>query len=202
MSVCVDARLFRLNLTTECNVNCGCSLDVFDPVCGNDGFQYFSSCHAGCTQFINLNADPSDVPGRLVSSIVHIFISIVLHKVGLQETKEAFQSLSVSVSEESIYVSDEALSVCFCFRRILFCFIEESVSVYDESVFVLQVRAVECRCISDTESRDGDDEGGRVVFAGFCGVYCASLIPYVLILVVIAFSINMYNVPCTTIILR
>lgn len=138
MSVCVDARLFRLNLTTDCNVNCGCSLDVFDPVCGNDGFQYFSSCHAGCTQFINLNADPSDVPGRLVSSIVHIFISIVLHKVGLQETKEAFQSLSVSVSEESIYVSDEALSVSV---------FDGSYSVLSRNLFLFTTNLfLSCRC--------------------------------------------------------
>lgn len=31
----------------ECNANCGCSLDKYQPVCNGD-ILYFSPCYAGC----------------------------------------------------------------------------------------------------------------------------------------------------------
>ncbi|EDV28794.1 uncharacterized protein TRIADDRAFT_19404 [Trichoplax adhaerens] len=36
------------NITSECNINCGCLRDKFDPICGINGIAYFSPCHAGC----------------------------------------------------------------------------------------------------------------------------------------------------------
>ncbi|XP_075705005.1 solute carrier organic anion transporter family member 1A2-like isoform X1 [Rhinoderma darwinii] len=37
------------NLTSGCNVNCGCTTDVWDPVCGDNGVGYMSACLAGCS---------------------------------------------------------------------------------------------------------------------------------------------------------
>ncbi|XP_069819809.1 solute carrier organic anion transporter family member 1A2-like [Dendropsophus ebraccatus] len=37
------------NLSWGCNVECGCSGDVWDPVCGEDGVGYLSACLAGCS---------------------------------------------------------------------------------------------------------------------------------------------------------
>ncbi|XP_044137462.1 solute carrier organic anion transporter family member 1A2-like [Bufo gargarizans] len=37
------------NLTSGCNVNCGCTSDVWDPVCGDNGVGYLSACLAGCS---------------------------------------------------------------------------------------------------------------------------------------------------------
>ncbi|KAM5192159.1 solute carrier organic anion transporter family member 4C1 [Mantella aurantiaca] len=36
-------------LMSPCNNNCSCARSFFDPVCGVDGVQYFSSCYAGCS---------------------------------------------------------------------------------------------------------------------------------------------------------
>lgn len=45
-------------LTAECNANCSCPQDQFNPVCGADGLMYHSPCHAGCTS-INITQGSS-----------------------------------------------------------------------------------------------------------------------------------------------
>ena len=36
------------SLDTDCNNKCVCTRATYDPICGVDGVQYFSPCHAGC----------------------------------------------------------------------------------------------------------------------------------------------------------
>lgn len=36
-------------LDNECNTNCGCDTQKFEPVCGTDSVLYFTPCHAGCS---------------------------------------------------------------------------------------------------------------------------------------------------------
>lgn len=44
--------LFRINLTSSCNVGCQCNHNNMEPVCGVNGLVYLSPCHAGCTRVV------------------------------------------------------------------------------------------------------------------------------------------------------
>ena len=37
-----------------CNEKCYCTTKSYEPICGHDGVEYFSPCHAGCDNMTEL----------------------------------------------------------------------------------------------------------------------------------------------------
>ncbi|XP_046326405.2 solute carrier organic anion transporter family member 2A1-like [Haliotis rufescens] len=42
---------FTMTPSSGCNSDCGCTNTIYFPMCGADGVNYFSPCHAGCSDF-------------------------------------------------------------------------------------------------------------------------------------------------------
>lgn len=53
-------KILEANLTSSCNMDCECSPNDLEPICGINGITYFSPCHAGCTRFYNSYTDPDE----------------------------------------------------------------------------------------------------------------------------------------------
>ncbi|XP_040201386.1 solute carrier organic anion transporter family member 1A2-like [Rana temporaria] len=45
----IESTSYSDNLTADCNLNCNCPTDVWDPVCGDNGVAFVSACLAGCS---------------------------------------------------------------------------------------------------------------------------------------------------------
>ncbi|KAJ8375188.1 hypothetical protein SKAU_G00057680 [Synaphobranchus kaupii] len=83
--------------TDICNLNCSCPKRAFNPVCGSDGIEYISPCHAGCTNFstdpqnrhsvqaysscgciLDGNAPGSARPGSCSNSCPHLLLPVMV----------------------------------------------------------------------------------------------------------------------------
>lgn len=58
------------NNTPECISSCSCRTEAFNPVCGSDGVEYSSPCHAGCRNVTLETMEKTKEPKVLVSSAV------------------------------------------------------------------------------------------------------------------------------------
>ena len=50
-----------------CASNCSCDSQTFNPVCGSDGVNYFTPCHAGCITETTVNGTTDKVKSLLLN---------------------------------------------------------------------------------------------------------------------------------------
>lgn len=62
-------------LESPCNAHCHCTVLSFAPVCYEDNTQFFSGCHAGCTDAAVVNDSlvgiPSITNNNLINHLTH-----------------------------------------------------------------------------------------------------------------------------------
>ncbi|KAJ8404740.1 hypothetical protein AAFF_G00336030 [Aldrovandia affinis] len=86
----------RSNYHSDCGRTCSCQEEDFNPVCGSNGVEYISPCHAGCKTFIhdssgrnilnytdcscvNVNGSPSfALPGTCGSGCSHLLLPFMI----------------------------------------------------------------------------------------------------------------------------
>ena len=90
MYLSFSVNALRKQLDSSCNVNCGCSKRVLQPVCSPDGVtNYFSPCFAGCSRSSLLNST--------VINLVKTFASDRVVKPIMFEHENSFSSLPVFI---------------------------------------------------------------------------------------------------------
>ncbi|XP_066525634.1 solute carrier organic anion transporter family member 1C1-like [Hoplias malabaricus] len=57
-----------ISLLSSCNTDCGCPLNQWDPVCGQNGVTYVSPCYAGCSSTLGSGKNTSFHGCRCVES--------------------------------------------------------------------------------------------------------------------------------------
>ena len=68
--------------------DCGCSSDQFLPICGSDGNNYYSPCHAGCS-------DGSVQVSLLFALLNYAFVTNILYGVNNNDKNFWFKFLTL-----------------------------------------------------------------------------------------------------------
>ncbi|ESO98163.1 hypothetical protein LOTGIDRAFT_239068 [Lottia gigantea] len=106
-----DESVYIPDLTSECNKDCHCTTNIYNPVCDTDGLLYFSPCHAGCKQ-----------RSAVVNSSDYTMCSCVNSTEGIEEGRNIGRN---AVWDTNCRKSCTILYVflCLLFLLISFCFL-------------------------------------------------------------------------------
>lgn len=147
MCVCV----FSTN-ALSCSAGCRCPQEAFNPVCGSDGVEFRSPCHAGC---IGIETDINNkTKVRITLSFCTFETSLSHSRTNTALTKTHFVSkdiqihfkfmwCSVTENQSALYLcaaNSHLLSGGFVFLWILFLFHSELHAA--ETVVILQIETI------------------------------------------------------------
>ena len=68
--------LLSSNITSACNLDCGCRENRYDPVCGGNDVMYYSPCYAGCKNSVSIGKK------KVPDSVVFVKLVKIMVKPG------------------------------------------------------------------------------------------------------------------------
>ncbi|XP_077205213.1 solute carrier organic anion transporter family member 2A1 isoform X2 [Paroedura picta] len=124
----------------ECNKQCFCSETIFHPICGYDGAEYISPCHAGCTDFVKTSG-----PDKAVT---YTNCSCIHTRTGQSTAKlESCPILCANLLLPVMFlISFAALIACLC-QNPIYMMVLRVVS-YNEKSFAIGVQFLLMRLIA------------------------------------------------------
>ena len=173
--------MIQTNLTSSCNMDCSCSNNDLEPICGINGITYFSPCHAGCTTFY--------------SSITPSARHMVRHCTSTN-------SKVTVVHLPKLYFTNFLISSkCTHYNTFVICIYNNCAKTLEAMPLMLQ-NFSGCSCIMENQSFSPEVIMSPVAQNGPCESSCNNLLPFLVVLVLVTFTVAGTQMPLLMVTLR